>query len=83
MFVVILAEVTVSQGGEGNNCKYEVGEGRGNASQGSADGRSMVGCGSDGQTRSMMLWPTCWKFAPEANALQIVAGGVSEGSEMN
>lgn len=36
-----LAEVTVSQGGEGKNWKHEAGEGRENASQGSADGRSM------------------------------------------
>lgn len=43
MFVVILVEANVSQGGEGNNCKHEVGEGRENASQGSADGRSMFG----------------------------------------
>lgn len=57
MFVVILVEVNVSQGGEGNNCKHEAGAGRENASQGSADGRSMVGCRSDGQTRSMMLRP--------------------------
>lgn len=42
MFVVTLAEATVSQGGEGNNCKHEAGEGRENASQGSADGRSMI-----------------------------------------
>ena len=45
MFVVILVEANVSQGGEGNNC---TGEGRENASQGSADGRSMIGCRSDG-----------------------------------
>lgn len=43
MFVVILVEANVSQGGEGNNCKHEAGEGQENASQGSADGRSMLG----------------------------------------
>lgn len=47
MFVVILVEFTVSQGGEGSNFKQEIGEGRENASQGSADGRSMVECRSD------------------------------------
>lgn len=57
MFVVTLAEVAVSQGGEGSNCKHEAGEGREDASQGSADGRSMVWHISDGQTRSMMLRP--------------------------
>lgn len=54
MFVVTLVEVAVSQCGEGNNCTHEAGEDRENASQGSADGRSMVWYESDGQTRSMM-----------------------------